>query len=483
MLGNISMVRLINEQGIDDSALKTELSAAIDEDLGRLKRSQTIDGGWSWLTGQASEPYISSYVLFGLVQASNAGFVVEENVKTNAQNYLVNSLFPPETVSLPWQLDRLVFQHFSLAYSGMLHSNPSVLSGYTNQLSIWSKALLALTFELETPGNQDSQDLISEIQGLVSPSSTGAHWQDVSPSPMNMVTPNFTTAIVAYTLAHFDPQSTQLSEAIRYLVYNRRASGGWASSYESAWILLAMTEMLKENHELQASFDYDATLNQVPFANGSAVENVLSSVAAEEPLNELLSDAPNALNINHGAGDGNLYYRAYLQVFKPVETITPAQRGLTITRRYELLSADCIRENCQSVSSLQLVQLQPPVKVHLSITVPEDTYYLAVEDYIPAGSEIVNVQLNTTQLGTDIQTSIQDPFAEGWNSWVFSSPTIYDDHIAWVASFVPAGSYELTYRIQPTQAGEYRVLPAHVYQIYFPEVEGASGGSIFTISR
>jgi hypothetical protein len=49
------------------------------------------------------------------------------------------------------------------------------------------------------------------------------------------------------------------------------------------------------------------------------------------------------------------------------------------------------------------------------------------------------------------------------------------------ATYLAAGTYELTYRLTPLQAGEFRLLPAHAYETYFPEVEGSSAGAVFRI--
>jgi hypothetical protein len=70
----------------------------------------------------------------------------------------------------------------------------------------------------------------------------------------------------------------------------------------------------------------------------------------------------------------------------------------------------------------------------------------------------------------------QNPFSEGWNSWIFGSPVIYSDRAWWIAEEVPAGTYELVYYLQPLFEGEFRALPAHAYQYYFPDVEGQQRG-------
>jgi uncharacterized protein YfaS (alpha-2-macroglobulin family) len=113
-------------------------------------------------------------------------------------------------------------------------------------------------------------------------------------------------------------------------------------------------------------------------------------------------------------------------------------------------------------------------------------YNLMIEDYIPAGTEIQNLQLKTTEIGDIESLQVQawnpgDIYTRGWGWWYFSSPEIYKDHIAWAVNYLPAGTYELTYTIIAFRAGEYRVLPAHAWQFYFPDVEGTSEGQIITI--
>jgi len=125
--------------------------------------------------------------------------------------------------------------------------------------------------------------------------------------------------------------------------------------------------------------------------------------------------------------------------------------------------------------------------VRVALTVPNDIYYLAVSDYIPAGAEIVDTSLKTSQQGMFGEPEAQplfdprNPFARGFGMWLFSQPQIYDDHITWTADYLPAGSYELFYIMTPLQSGEFRVLPARAWQLYFPEVQANSAGGVFAI--
>jgi O-acetylhomoserine (thiol)-lyase len=67
-------------------------------------------------------------------------------------------------------------------------------------------------------------------------------------------------------------------------------------------------------------------------------------------------------------------------------------------------------------------------------------------------------------------------------AWLFNEPQIHDDGILFTADYLPAGTYVLTYTLVPLQAGEFRVLPAHAWQSFFPEVQGTSAGTVFEIT-
>ena len=117
---------------------------------------------------------------------------------------------------------------------------------------------------------------------------------------------------------------------------------------------------------------------------------------------------------------------------------------------------------------------------------PNDSYYVMAEDYIPAGMEILNRNLKTSQQAIDstevqVQFDDKDPYANGWGWWLFHEPQIRDDSILFSADYLPAGTYVLTYTLVPLQAGEYRVLPAHAWESFFPEVQGTSAGAVFEI--
>ena len=484
LLPNLETYRSLQEAGLDDLALQARLEASLDESVRRLLGRQNDDSGWGWWLEGESDPYISTYILFGLWRARELGVYVDETVFVSAREYLTAARPYIGDESLEtWQMDRLVFIEYVMQMTGGADTLViAQLHGWRDQISPWAQALLALTLEDRNAGDDRVRDLLSNLESTAIRSASGAYWESATSAWRNPGTPNYTTATIVYALAQHNPDSPILSEAVRYLVSHRDVHGLWGSTYESAWTLLALTETMKATGELNANFSFSAELNGELLAMGEASgTQTLTSVLSSTSLDSLQLALPNALTFSREDGDGQLYYRAALLIDRPAETAPPLNQGLSISREY--MEADC-DEICEPVQSAQVAGGNK-LEVRLTLSVPHDAYYIMVEDFIPAGTEILNQQLKTSQLGEqDTGTfayAVDNPFARGWGWWLFANPQIHDDSILWAADYLPAGTYVLTYTIIPTQAGAYRVLPAHAWQAYFPEVQGTSAGEVFEI--
>jgi uncharacterized protein YfaS (alpha-2-macroglobulin family) len=415
-------------------------------------------------------------------------------------NFLSRLLFAPLRSLLPggggpaqpYEWDRLAFQEYvlTLAGAGDAGTSQKILEE-RDQLSPWAQALLALTLESQSPASVDAVTLLSDLQTSAIRSSTGAYWemrQDEAgrkAAGMNMHTDLSNSAVVLFALAQRDPAAPLVADGMRYLMANRSADGAWFSTYTSAWTLIALNEVVKGTGELGGSFSFEAVLNQSIIAQGQAAgSQQLTSANAEVPAQRMYPDYPNALVIRRGDGTGRLYYAASLTVSRPVEDVSPLSEGLSIARAVYPFGDACPNGDCPAINAARAGE---KVTVRLSLTLPHDAYYLAVSDYIPAGAEILDVGLKTTQVGEGGEASTQitydprRPLEGGWGWERFSQPQIYDDHILWTGASVPAGSYELTYTLVLLQPGQFRVVPARAWQLYFPEVQANSAGSVFEI--
>jgi len=482
-LPNLMAYRTIQSLGLDSPDLLARLERTLDEGIQELASRQNEDGGWGWWSeasaissledpiNPSSDGIISAYVVFGLSAAKEAGVFVGEDVLQNGINYLLATMPALEMLSSTWQLDRLAFQYFALSKAGAGGSGSARnLFEVRDQLSPYAEALLALTLAAYDPGDERIDTLIGDLDGVAIRTATGIHWEGKGVKT-NLDTPMLNTALVVYALAQQDPASFILPEAVRYLMSHHLADGSWGSTYETAWTIMALTEVMKGTGELAGDFGYAAWLNGIQLLEGqTSGDTRLTPVDTTLPISDLYPTEPNGLSIQRTGGPGRLYYSVHLNVIRPAADVPPLNQGIAVSRVY------------QPQTDALGTSVGERVTVKVTLTLKNDAYYLIVEDTIPAGAEILDTSLKTSQAGA-VMVDVQQPFEGGWGWWYFNQPLIFDNRIAWAADYLPAGTYELTYTLVLVHPGEYQVLPARAWEFYFPEVQGNSSGDLFVIEE
>jgi len=494
LLANLQAYRALSDLGIDYPQLEADLEDLVTSGIHDLLSAQNFDGGWSWwatsdASTRLSDPFITAYAIMGLEQADDAGAEVGEFALDQAMTYLSTQLPDPGEIDTAWQLDRLTFEVYALRNSDLrLDLYLDGLYARRSELSPWAASLLALT--LNESGHVDEQvsTLLSDLESSAVRSSTGVHWENEQSSRLLPGSTIFNTSVGIYAMAQLDPASTSLPLALQYLIAHQETSNLWSSTFESAWALMAITEALQGTGDYQADFDFLAILNDSLIAEGTAAGTApLTIVTATTPIDRLFAESPNALTIKRSEGAGTLYYRVDLETYQSADEAEAVNRGISLQRDYYLYGNDCPgSEGCEPISSITLDPNDPTqmITVALTVIVAHDTYNLMIEDFIPAGTEIVNQNFLTSQTLTQETITVYDsrlPLSGGWGWWYFNEPQVYDDHLLWTADYVPAGTYILTYQLLPYQRGVYQVLPTHAWQYFYPEVQGTSEGDILTI--
>jgi uncharacterized protein YfaS (alpha-2-macroglobulin family) len=502
LLPNLEVYRALNGAGLSDPKLTERVTSNVAATLSRLLSLQNEDGGWNWwgksgftidgTQANASDPYVSAYVFFGLLRAREIGMSVDENALQRAGTYL-SGLKPEITNDTDGaKLDEITFVQFVLTQANAFdEALVGRLYDTRDRLSPSSKALLAYILNKINPADARGHDLVSNLESSAILTASGAHWETPAENIFITGSPIYTTSVVVFALAQLDSANPVVFNAVRYLAAHRNARGLWSIGHENAWAMMALNAAMVGFGDLKADFAFHVTLNGGPLASGDVSGNqVLAPTNAQVPLEFLSPTLPNLLTIQREEGVGRLYYRAVLNVNRPVEDVKPIDEGMRVDRVYcssALSGAPAQSKSCSPLSTLQLGS-DKPVTAQLTLVLPHDSHYVMVEDFIPAGMEILNRSLRTSQQGIEetnasaqVQFDDRNPFADGWGWWLFHEPQIRDDGILFSADYLPAGTYVLTYTLIPLQAGEYRVLPAHAWESFFPEVQGTSAGAVFEI--
>jgi hypothetical protein len=241
-----------------------------------------------------------------------------------------------------------------------------------------------------------------------------------------------------------------------------------------------------ETGELQAAYDYSVALNEEELVSGSVnEENVQESVKLSVAVADLVADASNLLTVARTDGNGRLYYSAHLKVYLPVEEIEPAERGISVSRRYTLES--CLAEQAEDESvvcnEVREAKLGDVIRVDLTIIAPNDLYYVVVEDPLPAGAEAIDTGLATTSLLAMDPTLTRESSRYWWWWRWYSRSELRDEKVVLFADYLSKGTYEYSYTVRATLPGDYHIMPTVATEFYFPEVFGRSGGRLLSIGR
>ncbi|MCP5099689.1 MAG: hypothetical protein GY943_29400 [Chloroflexi bacterium] len=482
LISNAVTAQALQTLSLNEPQLAMELDGLVQTAVSQLESLVLNDGGWGWCFSRGSNLFMTTHVLYALVQADLAGYVVSSSVMDAATGHLFNQVVPAETLSEPWQINRQIFMLYVLALRR--EPMPSIYDGHFEAhrtlMDPYAKALLAMSYQ-EYGGDKDNiQSLVADLNDTANLSATGAHWEDSSRDFRNLSSDVRGTAVVIQALTQLDSDNQLLPQAVRWLMSARTVSV-WPTTHETAWSIQALANWMAATSELDANFAYDLNVNLQPVSSGAFTsENITLNRLVSIPVSDLVAEDVNFVDVQRGGGDGRLYYTLYLNSAIDASTVTAVDRGISIQRQYFDAGCDPEQRSCGPIDGIEAGQ---QVRVELTIVVENDLLYAIVEDPIPAGAEGIDPNLETSASGFAPGTERSDlAYRYGyWGWWFFNRIEFQDEQVAFFAEFLPAGTYQYTYFLQTTIPGIYQVRPAFARQEFFSEVNGRSNGMLFTI--
>ncbi len=542
-LPNVVTYRALKQLGIDRPDLTNTLPSQVAVGLQRLYNRQNIDGGWGWWAAEESNPFVSGYVIFGLVQARQAGIAVDSTVLDRGLRYIERQLKAAKDLT-GYQTNQQAFLLYVLAEAGRGSVGRSVaLFDVRERLANYGKAYLALalstldaaqgastpptpaplftsTITVTVPTLQPTPTaqpdaptatpapstpalpeptaavtdslralaatLLDDLRGAAIESATGAHWQEKDVDYWTMNTDIRSTAIILSTFARLRPEDAIGPNVVRWLMTVRKA-GAWETTQETVWSILALTDWMVASGELKGNYSYRVTLNGQSWAEGAvSPQTVDQTVTLRKQVSEMFNDRANALAFERytsgeQTGEGRLYYSAQLRYFLPVEQVQARDRGLSIQREYRL--ANCGQKTGEVCPVISAAAVGDVINVKLTLVVPSDLHYAVIEDPLPAGAEAVDTSLKTTQSTAQEPELQPEESSDGWFFWLPSHSELRDEKVALFATYLPRGAYTYSYQMRASLPGRFLTLPATGYEMYFPDVWGRSAGGVFEITQ
>jgi uncharacterized protein YfaS (alpha-2-macroglobulin family) len=270
-----------------------------------------------------------------------------------------------------------------------------------------------------------------------------------------------TTALVLQAFAEIEPQNGLVPGIVRYLADQRQGIYGWGTTNETSFTILALTEYLVNEESKSGSTPYEVLVNGQSLILGT-LEPGNTSTSIDIPLAELETGI-NSLVVKT-QGDQPVYFDLSTR-YDLLKSHMEATGSIKVNRRY------LDPKTGKTLESFQAGQL---VKVEVQIDVPENAYFLAVEDHLPGGLEALNEGLNATNEVSYGMWGYEDYVQYYWQDYGYNYKEIRGDRVAFFVTTFEKGSHTFKYYARATTTGQFLALPAQVYAMYDNDLWGRS---------
>jgi hypothetical protein len=334
------------------------------------------------------------------------------------------------------------------------------------ELDAFSRAALAIAL-LESGDAERAQSLVDGLTSEAKEAGDEAYWptglEDGVYRQKTMASTTRTTTMALDALVRIEPENPLIAKAVRWLLGQRQGKS-WGTTQETTYALLALTDYLLVNQERAADYEYEVLVNGSLFDSGTFGEmnplgHMLTITMADLKLGE------NEIRVMKD-GDGPLYVRLTGYVYRDVDSVDAAGE-IGVVREY--LNA----ETSEPLDSGGPAKVGDLVRVKLTVHVPDESWYVIVEDHLPAGLEGLNERLATTSY---VAREYGDE-EFGWQKNGYNRKDVLDDRVAFFITQLMPGTHTYSYLARVAHSGTFYAPPAQVYLMYAPEVWGRSDSS------
>jgi uncharacterized protein YfaS (alpha-2-macroglobulin family) len=340
----------------------------------------------------------------------------------------------------------------------------------TQQLDAFSQAGLAIALH-ELGDEALAQKMLDRLIDEAVVTKSEAYWntgtEDGHYHQKTMSSSTRSTALALAAIVRIRPDDPTVMQTVRWLM-SRRAPDGWGTTQETAYAVVALTDYLRASRELNSGSTYRVYINDQLAQQGTLSAGQIQQTI-QIPATQL-RDGTNRVRLERDRSNGRLYYKITQRALIAGST-DRAAGPIAVTRTYL---------DPKSNKPITTVQPGDVIKVEVKVTMPDEGWYVAIEDPLPGGMEGVNEHLNTTSY-----TARQGYYEEGddffYQDYGYNNKEIHDDRVVFFVTHLNKGSRTFTYLARATQAGAFNIMPAQVYLMYAPEQWGRSASGTIRV--
>jgi len=432
-------------QQLDPARFKQrDVAGYVRDGIRRLGTMQLHHGGFAmWPYGNDVYPWGSVYATHFLVEARRAGHLVESNVYDRALDY-VAQLAKARASYDPQELEQIAYALYVLGRAGKADAGTMdfVRDHHLKNMNAESRALLGAAYA--ATGNPRSlNQLIADI-GKIDEArrATGG----------NLNSPLRDRALLLLAMLDAAPKDPRIPQLVQRLVRDGAGTYGW-NTQESAFVLLALGQYFKQQ---KAKGPYSGSV----YAGDKLVGTFHAKTARFAGLG---GNTPIVVKMKDGYKDGAAYFTLRSRGIPTDASFKPASAGVKVSRVYLTRSGAPITNVSQGDLLVVKVEAQS-----LSGRVEN----VVIENLLPAGLEIENARLSTTEALPWVETSPQPDYVD-----------LRDDRVLFFLTLPENDKVVFHTLVRAVTPGTFRVPPVQVEAMYEPAIRAVGERGVLEVKK
>lgn len=452
--------------GAPPSGRLSDLPEMVERGLARLRALQHEDGGFGWWETDATDAYMTAYVVHGLTRAA---LVMDDPAAARA---LIDRAVPRLRALYADSVARKAVDDPRAAFVAMALCDAGALDAVALPEASRLRSPLSVAFWLRVAVAKGAKDaaahLAASLSGSAIRDAAGIRWGPEGDVPERGWTsdPVETTASAAGALLTFDPRHPDLDGAVRWLLAARAGGDHWQSTRDTAAAVAFLTRRAAATGDLGAGRRVELTLNGLRLAPVVVTrENAFGGVgrvvlsASELPKEAIHLEAES---------DGPCVVSAALHFRDTGPAIEATDAGFSVRRTIYLLARE-ERDGRPALVRRPLAETVPSgalLDVEVTVTCATAREFVMVTSPFVAGFEPE----------PEVEAAHGAPAAEKAHRLTF------DDRAVFFATGLASGTHVFRHRVRAVHVGQFTALPASAELMYFPDVKGHGAGEAFEVS-
>jgi hypothetical protein len=434
-----TLLTAANRNAINDTQL------ALEPYIQMLQASQNEDGGWGYITGQASDIHLTNYIAYCIIESGAMPIMAENNLLLLSE-YLSGAI--------AMETSTKASSRFSLQALTLTYQELSEVIAQAQTLSIPEQVWLIQGLAQQSQAELQQDEILKLILPRVLFDEFGAFFPGDGSNPL-FGADESVTAFVLLVLYQVEPASELIIPLRNWLLHQ------------------IMTDNLIEENPVAYPLVFlalERTLQYIPSTENYSLQVLQGNQTIARFTAEEIKDMPfqgtfrivassSVLSVIHEEGSGNLYYR----ISRAEETVERSfSNGIELSTILYPAGDTCRPGYCVNNNEYTLDELQGLIEIRLTLTVIEYQDHVVIE--LPKSR---NYQVNTTtEIFSQIIPPLTSPLEYGLQQNVFITDSNSPNNITFYAANLMPGSYEVLFYLHPLQEGAIAIPSIIAYDLF-----------------